>query len=147
MKFWIDLPKWFRLGRTGSRLGERVELIWSFSFSRGEDLLRIKGAGWWKKFFRKIARFFQRVVDAIVKVIQKVTSFITKALTAVFGKVIGGALAGIVNGFINLLTAPITISYYVSHGDWKGLGKYMGSLLPFKRPSSPWTSFPVWAQP
>jgi len=48
--------------------------------------------------------------------------------STILGKTIGGALAGIVNGLINLATAPIHIAYYASHGDWKGLGKYMGSL-------------------
>ncbi|MBI3306632.1 MAG: hypothetical protein HYZ84_02340, partial [Candidatus Omnitrophica bacterium] len=94
-----------------------------------KELLKVKGAGWFKKLFKKIVKFFQKVVDAIVKIIQKVMAAITKAFVAVFGKTIGGALAGIVNSIINILTFPVHVAYYASHGDWKGLMKYMGQTL------------------
>ncbi|MBI4397576.1 MAG: discoidin domain-containing protein, partial [Candidatus Omnitrophica bacterium] len=93
-----------------------------------KEMLKVKGAGWFKKLFKKIVRFFQKVIRAVMKAIQKVTQWITKALSVVFGRTVGRALAGIVNGFISLVTAPVHIAFYVVHGDWKGLLKYMGQL-------------------
>jgi hypothetical protein len=91
-----------------------------------KDLLKIKGAGWWKKLWRKVKKFFQKVFQAIAKVVKKIAAFITKAFTAAFGKTIGGFLAGIITAPLNFIA---NTAHYLGQGDFKGLMKYWGSML------------------
>ncbi|MBP9865087.1 MAG: hypothetical protein KBC91_01645 [Candidatus Omnitrophica bacterium] len=90
-----------------------------------KDLLKVKGAGWFKKLFKKIVQVFKEVFQAIAKVVNKVIAAVTKALTTVFGKTVGGFLASLTLGPLKFIG---NTAYYLGQGDIKGLFKYWGQM-------------------
>ncbi len=96
-------------------------------FLSSSDLLKVKGAGWFKKLFRKIIHFFQRVIDAVVNVIQKVVQAVVKFFATTAGKIIGSILLGPIG--LQLLNFGLNSASYGLKGDFKGLIKYWGSNI------------------
>ena len=119
--------KWFGVVLVDQAVKTDTRLtIYDSQILKTSDLLKVKGAGWFKKLFKKIARFFQAVAKAVAKVLQKIVSAVTRALTTVFGRTIGGALASLVLGPVQFLA---NTAYYIGQGDFKGLMKYWGQVL------------------
>ena len=89
-----------------------------------QELLKVKGAGFFKKLFRKIAKFFQRVINTVVKVLRKAAQALQKFLNTGFGKVVGFILGGPL--VLAALNFAINSFSYLGQGDIKGLFKYWG---------------------
>ncbi|MFT5208229.1 MAG: hypothetical protein ACI9CF_001998, partial [Candidatus Omnitrophota bacterium] len=111
---------------TTIQFGSHTLIVKNQDLLNTEELLKVKGAGWFKKLFKKIARVFQNIAKAISKVLMKITASITKFLTKALGETVGGFLAGMITGPLNSLA---TTAYYIGEGDFKGLVKHMGQML------------------
>ena len=119
--------KWFgvvlvdQAVKTDSRL-----TIYDSQILKTADLLKVKGAGWFKRLFRKIKQFFQKVAQAVVKVLQKVQAALQKFFATGFGKVVSFMFGGPL--IMAALNVAINTAHYLSQGDFKGLMKYWGSM-------------------
>ncbi len=94
---------------------------------KSNELLKVKGAGWFKKLFRKIAKFFRQVFQAVARVLQKIQATLQKFFATGFGRVVGFIFGGPI--IMAALNVALNTSLYLAQGDFKGLLKYWGNQL------------------